>query len=107
MKTKITPGRNHIFVIPQDEDMTPGGIALPQVSKDSAEGMKPWRGYVHSYSYMAWKQMEESLGRDLISQFDEGCEVVYFGHTSYTIDGVEFHIIKPVDVWCILEEVDG
>lgn len=100
----ITPCRNHIYVLPIDEEVTPGGIALPRRRRDEAEGMSTYQGEVFAYSLMALRQMEESIGRDKMHRWHEGALIEYFGHSTTRISGVEFHVIKPVDVWAILTE---
>ena len=108
IKTKITPCANYIYVQPKEVETTAGGIALPQVSRESAEGMRTWRGFVFAYSLMAYRQICESIGRAKADKiWFEGAEIEYYGHSTTRIDGVEFHVIKPVDVWCIVTEVEA
>lgn len=101
-KTMITPVMNHIYITPKDMSQTKGGIALPQRPSDEP-GTR--RGYVFAYSSLALRQMKEAMG-DRFDVFGEGAEVEYYGHSTTRVDGLEFHVVKPVDIWAVLTEVE-
>ena len=102
MGTRITPCNNYIVVEPRNMDETAGGIALPTQST-SEHGHR--RGYIFAFSAHALQHMRETLG-DKADRFHAGAEIEYFGHSVLKVEGQEFHIIKPVDIWVIIGETD-
>lgn len=100
----VAPINDHVYVVPINEEYTPGGIALPASDNEEPQTR---RGLVFAYSAAAARMVSESLGPDRFhSRWFEGAEIEYYGHSTTKIDGDEFHVIRVRDIWAIIGEAD-
>jgi chaperonin GroES len=106
-KVKFHPQGEYLLVRPDDaRDRTPGGIVLPDQSKE-----KPVRGRVIAVGTGKCDKQGEPLfagGERVPLGVAVGDRILYtkYGHTDVEVEGIELLLVKESNVFAVIEGED-